>query len=142
MADAKTRSFGRVIRERRRQLDLTQEEVAQRIKTTGPYIAHLETGKRHPSRRVVVKLSDALQLEVRDLFLLANPKVGSLISEQEKPDRASAWDAFVGDKGARKIHNITDQEMETLSRVAKMGEVRDPRDFIFILTTIRLALGQ
>ncbi len=143
MADAKTRSFGRVIRERRRQLDLTQEEVAQRIKTTGPYITHLETGKRHPSNRVVVKLSDALGLDASELFLLANPKVGSLISEQQKPDRASAWDAFVGDKGARKIHNITDQDMEMLSRVAKMGEVRDPRDFIiFILTTIRQALGQ
>ena len=142
MADAGIRSFGGVIRERRRQLDLTQEEVARRIKTSAPYIGHLETGKRHPSRPVVVKLSDALGLDAGDLFLLANPKVGSLISEQQKPDRASAWDAFVGDKGSRKIHNITDQEMETLSRVAKMGEVRDPRDFIFILTTIRLALGQ
>ena len=98
MADAKTRSFGRVIRERRRQLDLTQEEVAQRIKTTGPYITHLETGKRHPSRKVVVKLSDALGLDAGELFLLANPKVGSLISEQQKSDGTSAWDAFVGDK--------------------------------------------
>ncbi len=140
MADAGIRSFGQVILERRRQLDLTQEEVAQRIKTTGPYITHLETGKRHPSREVVVKISDALGLDSGELFLLANPKVGSLLSSQ--PDRASAWDAFVGDRGARKIHNITDQEMETLSRVAKMGEVRDPRDFIFILTTIRQALGR
>lgn len=107
MADAKTRSFGWVIRERRRQLDLTQEEVAQRIKTTGPYITHLETGKRHPSRKVVVKPSDALELDARDLFLLANPEVGSLISEQQKSDGASAWDAFVRDKKARKIHNIT-----------------------------------
>ena len=70
MADAKTRSIGRVIRERRRQLDLTQEEVAQRIKTTGPYITHLETGKRLPSLKVVVKLSDALGLDAGELFLL------------------------------------------------------------------------
>ncbi len=142
MADAGIRSFGQVILERRRQLDLTQEEVAQRIKTTGPYITHLETGKRLPSLKVVVKISDALGLDAGDLFLLANPKVGSLISEQQKRDGTSAWDAFVGDKGARKIHNITDQEMEILSRVAKMGEVRDPRDFIFILNTIRQALGR
>ena len=142
MADAKTRSFGRVIRERRRQLDLTQEEVAQRIKTTVPYIAHLETGKRHPSQQVVVKLSDALKLDARDLFLLANPKVGSLISEQQKADGTPAWTAFVKDVRLRKIHNITDQEMENLSRVAKMGEVQGPRDFIFILNTIRQALGQ
>ena len=141
MADAKTGSFGRVIRERRRRLDLTQEEVARRIKTSVPYIGHLEAGKRHPSRQVVVKLSAALGFDAGDLFLLANPKVGSLISEQLKSDRTPAWDAFVKDVRLRKIHNITDQEMENLSLVAKMGEVRDPRDFIFILNTIRQALG-
>jgi hypothetical protein len=42
----------------------------------------------------------------------------------------------------REIHEITDQEMETLSQVAKMGEVRAPRDFLFILNAIRQALGR
>jgi transcriptional regulator with XRE-family HTH domain len=141
MAGAKTGSFGRVIRERRRQLDLTQEEVAQRIQTSFPYIGHLEAGKRHPSRQVVVKLADALGLDVRHLFLLANPKVGSFFSEQRDSGGTPAWNAFVKDVTLRKIHNITDQEMETLSQVAKMGEVRAPRDFIFILNTTRHALG-
>ena len=142
MTAAKTGSFGRVIRERRRQLDLTQEQVARRIKTSVPYIAHLEAGKRHPSGQVVVRLADALGLDARDLFLLANPKVGSLISEQPESDGPSAWNVFVKDVKLRKIHNITDQEMETLSQVAKMGEVRAPRDFLFILNTIRQALGR
>jgi transcriptional regulator with XRE-family HTH domain len=142
MADAKTRSFGRIIRERRHRLNLTQEEVARRIKTSVPYIGHLEAGKRHPSRQVVVKLSDALGFDAGDLFLLANPKVGPLIFEQPKSDQTPAWDAFVKDLRLRKIHNITNQEMENLSLVAKMGELRDPRDFIFILNAIRQALGQ
>ena len=94
MGDAKTRSFGRVIRERRRQLDLTQEEVAQRIKTTGPYITHLETGKRHPSSKVVVKLSDALGLDSGELFLLANPKVGSIISAPPEAGRSLCLGCF------------------------------------------------
>ena len=42
----------------------------------------------------------------------------------------------------REIHNITDEEMKTLSLVAKMGEVQDPRDFVFILNAIRQALGR
>jgi DNA-binding XRE family transcriptional regulator len=142
MADPKSRSFGRVIRERRRQLDLTQEEVARRIKASGSYVAHLETGKRHPSRQVVVKLTDVLGLDARELFLLANPKVGPLISEQVKSDGTSAWDAFVGDEKLRKVHNITDQEMAALSKVAMMGRVRSPRDFVFILNAIRQALGR
>ena len=142
MAEAKTQSFGRVIRERRRQLDLTQEEVARRIKTSVPYIGHLEAGKRHPSQKVVVKLSDALKLDAGELFLLANPKVGPLISEPQKADATPAWTAFVKDVRLRKIHNITDEEMETLSRVAKMGDFQSPRDFIFIVNTIRQAFGR
>jgi transcriptional regulator with XRE-family HTH domain len=142
MADAKTQSFGRLIRERRRQLDLTQEEVARRINTSIPYVGHLEAGKRHPSQKVVLKLAKALGLDGSDLFLLVNPKVGSLISEPQKPERTSAWDAFVKDHKVRKIHNISDQEMETLSRVAMMGPVRGARDFIFILNAIRQALGR
>jgi len=141
MPDAKTRSFSRVIRERRRQLDLTQEEVAQRIKTTGACIAHYEKGRRLPSLKHIVKLSEALRFDASDLFLLANPTAGPLISEQQRPDETSAWNAFVKDVRLREIHNITDQEIEFLSQIAKMGEVRDPRDFIFILTTIRQALG-
>jgi ribosome-binding protein aMBF1 (putative translation factor) len=49
MAKRKERTFSQVIRERRRQLDLTQQEVAQRIRTSTPYGGHLEFGKRHPS---------------------------------------------------------------------------------------------
>jgi hypothetical protein len=81
-------------------------------------------------------------LNPSELFFLANPGTRVLISEQPKSSGLSAWDAFVRDEKARKIHNITDQEMETLSRVARMGDVQGPRDFIFILNTIRQALGR
>ncbi len=142
MAQANGQGFGRVIRERRRQLNITQEEVARRINKSVPYIGLLEAEKRHPSPQVVVKLAHVLGLDARDLFLLANPKIGSLISEQQRSEGNTAWDAFVNDEKLRNIHNITDQEMETLSQVAMMGDVRYPRDFIFILNSIRQALGR
>jgi transcriptional regulator with XRE-family HTH domain len=142
MAIARNRSFGRVIRERRRQLDLTQEQLARRIKTSVPYIGHLEAGKRHPSGQVIVRVADALGLDVRGLFLLANPKVSSLIYERQDSDVPSAWNVFVKDVKLREIYKITDQEMETLSQVAKMGEVGAPRDFLFILNAIRQALAR
>ncbi len=68
MADAKTRSFAWVIRERRRQLDLTQEDVARRIKTSVPYIGLLEAAKRHPSEKVVAKLATVLGFEPRGVL--------------------------------------------------------------------------
>jgi len=142
MADAKMRSFAGVIRERRQQLNLTQEEVARSIKTSVPYIGHLEAANRHPSENVVVKLANALGLDARELFLLANPGAKAPIFEQPKPRGRSAWNDFARDDKTRKIHNISDEEMEILSRAAKMGEVQGPRDFIFILNTMRQALGR
>ena len=53
----------------------------------------------------------------------------------------SVWDAFVRDKRLRRIHNITDQEMAALEKVAMLGDVRSPRDFVFILYSMRQALG-
>jgi len=142
MPRAKDRSFGQVIRERRRQLDLTQEDVARRIKTSTPYIGHLESGKRHPSDRVLSRLAEVLLLDKRELFLLANPQAARLLDTTDQQDSKSAWSEFRKDERLRRIHNITEQEMEALSRVALMGEVRSKQDFVYILNTIRQALGR
>ncbi len=145
MAKAKTRSFGQVIRDRRRQLDLTQEEVARRINTSTPYIGHLESGKRHPSEKIVTKLADVLGLDRRETFFLANPGAKELLSTSSQRtggSTASAWEEFRKDERLRRIHSITDEEMDMLSHVALMGDVRSSRDFVYILNTIRQALGR
>jgi len=142
MAKGKERNFGQVIRERRRQLDLTQEEVARRIKTSTPYVGHLESGKRHPSDKVLTRLADVLLLDRRELFFLANPQAADLVKHQEQKDTKSAWAEFRNDTRLRRIHTITEPEMEALSRVALMGDVRSKHDFIYILNTIRQALGR
>jgi len=137
-----SRSFGQVVRDRRRKLDLTQEEVARRIGTSIPYVGHLESAKRHPSQKFVVKLAQVLGLDPRDLFFLANPGTKVLISQEPKSNGTSAWESFAKDQNLRKVHNITDQEMKTLSQVPMLGEVRSPSDFVFILNTIRQALAR
>ena len=82
MPRIKERTFGQVIRERRRQLDLTQEEVAHRIKTSTPYVGHLESGKRHPSDKILTRLAEVLGLDRRELFFLANPRAQALLSPE------------------------------------------------------------
>ena len=142
MARTKERSFGQVLRDRRRQLDLTQEEVARRIKTSTPYIGHLESAKRHPSDKIVTRLAEVLGLDRRELFFLANPRAQALLNPEPDVDAKSAWEDFRKDDQLRRIHNITGDEMEMLSRVALLGEVRSPRDFIYILNTVRHAVGR
>jgi transcriptional regulator with XRE-family HTH domain len=141
MARMKERSFGQVLRDRRRQLDLTQEEVARRIKTSTPYIGHLESSKRHPSDKIVTRLAEVLGLDRRELFFLANPRAQALLSP-EPGDAKSAWEDFRKDEQLRRIHNISGDEMEMLARVALLGDVKSPRDFIYILNTVRHAVGR
>ena len=142
MPRLKERSLGQIIRERRRQLDLTQEEVARRIKTSTPYVGHLESGKRHPSDKIVTRLAEVLGLDRRELFFLANPRAQALLSEEAESTPESAWEDFKKNEQMRRIHNITGDEMEMLSRVALLGDVRSPRDFIYILNTVRHAVGR
>jgi transcriptional regulator with XRE-family HTH domain len=134
-------AFAQRIRARRRALDLTQEDVALRIGTSTPYIGHLESGKRHPSEKVVVKLADALRIDRAELFLLANPRAEAILSGPVETPGASAWTEFRRDKVLQRLHDITPQEMAILSRVALMGKVRSPRDFLFVLNTMRQAFS-
>src|SRR6202162_763008 len=141
MAKAKDRSFGAVIRDRRRQLDLTQEEVARRIKTSTPYVGHLESGKRHPSDKIVSRLCEVLGLDRRELFFLANPRAQALLTPpREEVVDNSAWEDFRKNEQTRRLYNINNEEIEALSRVALMGEVLLKRDFIYILITLRKGL--
>jgi len=144
LARPKEPSFGEVIRTRRRELDLTQDEVASRIKTSTPYVGHLESSKRHPSNKIVTRLAEVLGFDNRELFFLANPLTEALLSAQ--PERAegsvSAWDQFRKNDQLRRVHNVSNDEMEMLSQVALLGEVQSPRDLIFILNTVRHAVGR
>jgi transcriptional regulator with XRE-family HTH domain len=138
----KENAFAQRIRARRRGLDITQEEVARRIGTSTPYVGHLESGKRHPSEKIVVRLADILGIDRAELFLLANPQAEAIIAEPAKASDTSAWNEFRNDKKLHRVHNITRDEMEILSRLALMGNVRSARDFLFVLNAIRQAFGR
>ena len=131
-----------MIRDRRRQLDLTQQEIARRIKTSTPYVGHLESSKRHPSDKVLSRLAEVLGLDRRELFFLANPRAVELLKPNETENKKPAWEEFRKDERIRRAHNISSDEMELLSTIALMGEISSPRDFVYILHTVRHALGR
>lgn len=139
MTRASLRQFGSLIRDRRRELDMKQDEVARRIGVTAGCIANLEGGTRRPSEKLVAKLADVLALDARELFLYTVPKIACFLSIPKISGEESAWDRFLTDQVLRDTYNITDEEMEMLSRVALMGDVRSSQDFVFILKSIRRA---
>jgi transcriptional regulator with XRE-family HTH domain len=143
MSKTKQPNFGNLIRTRRRELDLTQDEVAARIKASTPYVGHLESGKRHPSNKIVKRLAEVLGLDMRELFFLANPHTEALLTDPVKTESSdSAWEQFRKNEQLRRAHNVSNNEMEMLSQVALLGDVQSPRDLIYILNTIRHAVGK
>jgi len=60
--------FGRAVRRRRREMDLSQEELAERADLHRNYISDIERGDRNPSLENVHKLAKALDTTVSDLF--------------------------------------------------------------------------
>jgi hypothetical protein len=108
---------------------------------TEPSLSHVLLIRAH---KIVAKLAEVLGLDRRELFFLANPNTEALLSNEADTAEArdSAWDQFRKNDQLRRVHNITNNEMEMLSRVALLGDVQSPRELIYILNTVRHALGK
>jgi transcriptional regulator with XRE-family HTH domain len=140
MAKRRRCDFGSTIRKRRRELDLTQDEVALRLHTSAAFVTHLETGQRRPSDKMLGKLASVWRFDKRKLCLLAKPSVAELLrSEADLPSFAT-WDAFRKNEPLHRANRIATEEMHLLSKVAKLGEVQSERDFIFVLIAVRQAI--
>jgi non-specific serine/threonine protein kinase len=76
-------TFGQWLKERRKALDLTQEELAERVGCSIWMVQKIETGGRRPSRQVVSLLAEALRVptDKRQAFM-SLAREGSLDEEQ------------------------------------------------------------
>jgi transcriptional regulator with XRE-family HTH domain len=61
-------SFGRVVRERRASLGLSQEELADRAGLHRTYVGSIERGERNPSLLNIARLALALRVKPSDLM--------------------------------------------------------------------------
>src|SRR5215510_15755632 len=117
MAD---RSFGRIIEDRRRELGLTQEMVAKKVGVKANYIGYLERGMRHPSQKVVERLSNALKLDPQELYLLANPRVRSLLGKGKVAlSGPSLWQQFLRDSALQQRNSLNRREQEALAQLSQ-----------------------
>lgn len=66
-SDIKQR-FGLAVRWRRHELNISQEEFADRANLHRTYISDIERGTRNVSLEGIEKLVDALEISVADLF--------------------------------------------------------------------------
>lgn len=61
--------FGKAVRRRRRELDISQEELAERSGLHRNYISSIESGTRNPSLKNIEKLVKGLETSITEFFV-------------------------------------------------------------------------
>ena len=75
-------ALGIAVRERRRQLGLTQEQLSLRSELHQRWISNVETGRRNPSYGSLRRLAAALELSTSELVAAAEREEGGV---QDQP---------------------------------------------------------
>lgn len=79
-----TSDFGKILFERRKELGLTQKDVADKVGVKANYISYLEKNLRRPSPKIIKSLADCLKVHPGYLYLAAYPFVREILPIDEK----------------------------------------------------------
>lgn len=136
------KTLGTVLKARREFLRLTQRELAAKLGVKASHVAYLENGRRRPSLSLLRRLADVMGLESEPIFLLAHPEAKELLGPREgSPKReGNVWRTFTKDRAMQNRHQIKPSELKILKQVNMLGQISSPRQFLFILNSIRQAV--
>ena len=80
--------LGRKIKEERIRLGYTQEELGEKIDSTGAYIGQIERGERNASMAKIVLIAEALSISIDYLtgnfYIAEEGKIDGIIAEELK----------------------------------------------------------
>ena len=133
---------GTLIREARNSLRLTQRDLAATIGVKASHIAYIESGQRNPSLSLLRRLADTLGLNPRELLFLIHPDAKQLTEDHthdSRPSKPDGWRQFSSNRALLLRHRVTPAELRVLRQVNSLGPVSNPRNFLFILNSIRMA---
>lgn len=138
------KQFGKRVREQRDVLGISQTQLAKRLGVQASYVAYIENNQRRPSLPLVKRIANVLNLDPKEMFFLSHPEARSLVGEEEKPkarrpEETDPWKQFLANRGLLKRHRVSANEIKMLKQVSLLTDVSSPRDFLFILNTLRQA---
>lgn len=64
--------IGKRIQELRKRQGLSQEQVAEKAEISSNYLSRIECGKENPTLDMLIKLAQALKVEMREMFILGH----------------------------------------------------------------------
>jgi len=139
------KTLGKVLKDRRALLRLTQRELALKLGVKPSHVAYLEMNRRRPSLGLLSRIADVLGLPKESLFVLAHPEASSLLGTPRNaapPQEDQAWQKFAGNEALLARHQVKPRELEVLSQVNLLGKITAPGQFVFILNAIRQAVEE
>ncbi len=142
----KKKTLGSVLKQQREAFSLTQRELAHKLGVKASHIAYLENGRRRPSLSLLSRIADTLGLDKQQLFLLAHPEARALVTAKDEPEgtdrRDLSWRQFSSDRALLARNSVTARELKVLQQVNLLGRVSSPRQYLFILNSIRQAVEE
>lgn len=135
-------TFGQILFRRRKELRMTQSQLARKIGVQPNYIVYLEKGERRPSDRTVRKVADALGLDRGEMYLAANPQIREFLEvndqgeviHDELPD---GLQALIEDIDLCEQMGITDDEIALVSNVKFAGRSTKKQQYLSLIMNIR-----
>ncbi len=91
------REFGRLLRRRRKEAHLTQDDVASRVGLARTSITNIEQGRQHVSLHMVYELASAIGARPQDLLpeknilLQQNLELERKLGKLEQPEERKDW---------------------------------------------------
>jgi transcriptional regulator with XRE-family HTH domain len=137
-----TETFGSMVLRRRKELGMTQSDLAQRVGVQPNYIVYLEKGERRPSDRTVLRMADALGIDRGDLYLAANPELREFLSisdtnEVQLAAMPSGLQLLADDSVLREKLSITDAEIDAVQGVRMRGRVTTAAQYTALILNMR-----
>ena len=64
----------------------------------------------------------------------------AILESHQMNEPLSVWQKFTGAKGLLARYDVKPRELKVLANIQSLGKITAPRDFLFILNSIRQAI--
>jgi transcriptional regulator with XRE-family HTH domain len=142
--ETKTRKLGpgTLIRNARNSKRLTQRDLGAMVGVKASHIAYIESEQRNPSLALLRRLADALGINRQELLFLIHPEAKYLTQApiaDGADSKTDGWRQFSTNLPLLQRHRVSPQELKVLKQANSLKPISNPRDFLFILNSIRMA---
>lgn len=134
--------FSQIILHRRKDMKLTQDQVARKVGVHANYIGYLERGLRRPGDKTLIALCAALELDKATLFATLNPlfrdivKTSGELADEELSTPASLQ-ALLQDEALLAELGTTPDEVAKLRALSVFGDIPSKEDYARVFRVLK-----